>query len=156
LDAILSKDLSPTLHAITQKPSEDRFSSASSVTACRRFSPLHSYSRIRTVSASSPCSGSILRRRNGVNARSRGSSKGYFMCVSGIISVANVLMSPDADYNAQDTYDRAMPDRRAFGLSSVYKSFGSSNAGVTSPDNAGGTITGKTTSRRFRDGSKRA
>ena len=43
------------------------------------------------------------------------------MCVSGILSVANVLMSPDGDYNAQDTYDRAMPDRRAFGLSSVYR-----------------------------------
>ena len=64
------------------------------------------------------------------------------MCVSGIISVANVLMSQDADHNAQDTYDRAMPDRRAFGLSRVYKGLGSSNASVTSPDvddNAGET-----------------
>jgi len=71
------------------------------------------------------------------------------MCVSGVIGVASVLVSIDADDDAQDM----------IGPSRVYKSSGSSNAGTTSPDVddvADEITTGKTASHSSHDASKRS
>jgi len=71
------------------------------------------------------------------------------MCVSGVIVIASVLVSRYADDNAQDR----------IGLSRVYKSSGSSNAGTTIPDVddvADEITTGKTASHSSHDASKRS